>query len=69
MRGCNLSDIDHLRMEYSPSEYKNLLMCKFIDDLASVFLLSELKACMLDSWKVWLDFHALALRPFGLREV
>jgi len=32
--GCNLFD---LRMEYSPDEYQNLLMCEFIDDLASVF--------------------------------
>ena len=24
---------------------------------------------MVDSWEVWTDFHALALRPFGWREV
>ena len=29
-------------MEYSPDEYQNLLMCEFVDDLASVFPLSEL---------------------------
>jgi hypothetical protein len=56
-------------MEYSPDEYQNLLMCEFIDDLASVFPLSELQACMVDSWEVWEDFQALALRPFGWREV
>lgn len=67
--GCNLFGIDQLRMEYSPDEYQNLLMCKFIDDLASVFPLSELQACMVDSWEVWCDFQALALRPFGWREV
>lgn len=44
-------------------------MCEFVDDLASVFPLSELQACMVDSWEVWTDFHALALRPFGWREV
>lgn len=44
-------------------------MCEFIDDLASVFQLSELQACMVDSWEAWSDFHALALRPFGWREV
>ncbi len=49
--------------------YQNLLMCEFVDDLASVFPLSELQACMVDSWEVWTDFHALALRPFGWREV
>ncbi|WP_445238313.1 phage terminase large subunit family protein, partial [Klebsiella pneumoniae] len=42
---------------------------EFVDDLASVFPLSELQACMVDSWEVWTDFHALALRPFGWREV
>lgn len=67
--GCNLFDLDQLRMEYSPDEYQNLLMCEFIDDLASVFPLSELQACMVDSWEVWADFQALALRPFGWREV
>ncbi|WP_277886389.1 terminase large subunit domain-containing protein, partial [Escherichia coli] len=67
--GCNLFDLDQLRMEYSPDEYQNLLMCEFVDDLASVFPLSELQACMVDSWEVWTDFHALALRPFGCREV
>ncbi len=67
--GCNLFDLDQLRMEYSPDEYQNLLMCEFVDDLASVFPLSELQACMVDSWEVWTDFHALALRPFGWREV
>ncbi len=44
-------------------------MCEFIDDLASVFPLSDLQACMVDSWEVWEDFHALALRPFGWGEV
>ncbi|MFP1453593.1 terminase large subunit domain-containing protein [Escherichia coli] len=34
--GCNLFDLDQLRMEYSPDEYQNLLMCEFVDDLASV---------------------------------
>lgn len=67
--GCNLFDLDQLRLEYSPDEYQNLLMCEFVDDLASVFPLSELQACMVDSWEVWTDFHALALRPFGWREV
>lgn len=69
LSASNLFDLDQLRMEYSPDEYQNLLMCEFIDDLASVFPLSELQACMVDSWEVWSDFQALALRPFGWREV
>ncbi|WP_200848085.1 terminase family protein, partial [Rhizobium sp. 18055] len=48
--GCNLFDIDELRLEYSPEEFENLLMCGFIDDSYSVFPLAELQKCMVDSW-------------------
>ncbi|MGY0155906.1 terminase ATPase subunit family protein [Edwardsiella tarda] len=67
--GCDLFDLDQLHKEYSPDEYQNLLMCQFIDDLASVFPLCELQACMVDSWEIWADFEPLAARPFGWREV
>lgn len=67
--GCNLFDIDQLRLEYSPDEYQNLLMCDFIDDLASIFPLADLQACMVDSWEVWDDFEPLMVRPFGWRPV
>ena len=30
--GCDLFDIDELRLEYNPEEFENLLMCGFIDD-------------------------------------
>ncbi|QOL13283.1 terminase ATPase subunit family protein [Dickeya dianthicola] len=63
--GCNLFDLDQLRLRYSPADYQNLLMCEFIDDLASVFPLSDMQACMVDSWEVWEDFQPLLLRPFG----
>ncbi|WP_241579957.1 terminase ATPase subunit family protein [Rosenbergiella nectarea] len=67
--GCNLFDLEQLRQRYSPEDYQNLLMCMFMDDLASVFQLAMLHKCMVDSWEVWEDFEALALRPFGWREV
>ncbi|WP_241586963.1 terminase ATPase subunit family protein [Rosenbergiella epipactidis] len=67
--GCNLFDLEQLRQRYSPEDYQNLLMCMFMDDLASVFQLAMLQKCMVDSWEVWEDFEALALRPFGWREV
>lgn len=67
--GCNLFDLEQLRQRYSPEDYQNLLMCLFMDDLASVFQLEMLQKCMVDSWEVWEDFEALALRPFGWREV
>ncbi|WJY14496.1 terminase ATPase subunit family protein [Pectobacteriaceae bacterium CE90] len=67
--GCNLFDLDQLRLEYSPPDYQNLLMCEFIDDLASVFQLSDLQACMVDSWEVWDDVQPLAMRPYGYHPV
>lgn len=67
--GCDLFDIDQLRMDYSPEEFANLLMCEFIDDGHSVFPLSELQRCMVDSWVVWDDFKPFTLRPLGWREV
>ncbi|AOZ04557.1 terminase ATPase subunit family protein [Cupriavidus malaysiensis] len=67
--GCNLFDLDQLRCEYSDADFESLLMCGFIDDAASVFLLSMLLRCMVDSWEVWDDFRPWADRPFGNREV
>jgi len=67
--GCNLFDLDELRLEYSPEEYLNLLMCHFIDDTASIFPLADLQRCMVDSWELWEDFKPLAPRPFAYRPV
>lgn len=33
--GCDLFDLDQLKVAYSPGEYQNLLMCQFIDDTSS----------------------------------
>lgn len=67
--GCNLFDLDQLRLEYSDADFENLLMCGFIDDTASVFPLSMLMRGMVDSWEVWEDFRHWSPRPFGNREV
>ncbi len=67
--GCDLFDIEQLRLDYSPDEFANLLMCEFIDDGQSVFPLAELQRCMVDSWVVWEDFKPFAARPLGWREV
>ena len=67
--GCDLFDLDQLRLEYSDDEWANLLMCQFIDDTLSVFSLMEMQRCMVDSWELWADFKPFALRPFGHREV
>jgi hypothetical protein len=68
--GCDLFDLDELRLEYSGEEVANLLMCQFIDDTASVFPLADLQRCMVDSWDEWAaDFKPFATRPFGYRPV
>lgn len=67
--GCDLFDLDQLRLEYSPDEYDNLLMCQFVDDTLSVFPLSDLQPCMVDSWEEWRDLRPFAPRPLGEQEV
>ncbi len=67
--GCNLFDIDELRLEYSAEEFENLLMCGFLDDSYSVFPLAELQRCMVDSWDAWEDVKPFSARPYGWRPV
>ena len=67
--GCDLFDIDELRLEYSVDEFENLLMCGFVDDTQSVFPMSELQKCMVDSWVDWDDYKPFTARPYGYRPV
>ncbi|WP_201746386.1 terminase large subunit domain-containing protein, partial [Veronia nyctiphanis] len=67
--GCDLFDLEQLKLEYNEQEYNNLLMCQFVDDAASIFTLSELQACMVDSWTVWDDFYPLTSKPLSNRPV
>lgn len=67
--GFNLVDLEQLKLEYSPTDFGNLLMCEFIDDFASVFSFMELQHCLVDSMEVWEDFNRFLIRPFGYREV
>lgn len=67
--GCDLFDIDQLRLEYSEDEYNNLLMCQFMDDTQSIFPLSKMQTCLVDSWIVWRDIKPYAPRPIGDTEV
>lgn len=68
-RGCDLFDIDELRLEYDAAAFQNLLMCQFVDDGASIFPLAMLQPCMVDSWSEWDDYKPFAARPFGERQV
>ncbi|BEM27641.1 hypothetical protein SME05J_12110 [Serratia marcescens] len=47
--GCDLFDLDELREENSDVDFDNLFMCNFIDDTSSVFPISEMQRCMVDS--------------------
>lgn len=67
--GCDLFDIDDLRLEYSPDQFENLLMCGFIDDTASLFPLAMLQACMVDSMVEWIDVQRFLQRPYGYNPV
>ena len=67
--GFDLFDINQLKLKYSPGEFSNLFLCNFIDDLSSVFPLSSLQPCMIDSWEIWDDYKPFALRPLGYRPV
>lgn len=67
--GCDLFDLDDLKLEYGPEEFQNLFMCQFIDDTQSAFPLTEMQRCFVDSWEVWDDYKPFALRPLGNRPV
>lgn len=67
-RGCDLFDLDELRDEYDAAAFQNLLMCQFVDDGQSIFPLSMLQPCMVESWD-WPDYSPFAMRPFGERPV
>ncbi|WP_342323493.1 terminase ATPase subunit family protein [Kosakonia sp. BYX6] len=67
--GCTLFDLDALRRENSADDFRNLFMCEFVDDKASVFPFEELQRCMVDSMEEWEDYSPFADRPFAQRVV
>lgn len=54
--GCTLFDIEQLKRENSADDFKNLFMCEFVDDKASVFPFEELQRCMVDTLEEWEDY-------------
>jgi uncharacterized protein YjcR len=68
-KGCDLFNVDELRIEYAPDEFANLLMCQFVDDSLSAFKFNELQRCTVDTMVEWVDFNPIAKRPVGGREV
>uniref|UniRef100_UPI00345C36C8 terminase large subunit domain-containing protein n=1 Tax=uncultured Bilophila sp. TaxID=529385 RepID=UPI00345C36C8 len=43
--GCDLFDLESLKLEYSGDEFRNLFLCEFVDDTQSVFRLADLETC------------------------
>ncbi len=68
-RGCDLFNLDELRVEYAPDEFANLLMCQFVDDSLSAFKFNDILACTVDTQVDWPWFNVLAARPVGDRAV
>lgn len=64
--GCDLFDIDRLRLENDEERFDQLYMCKFIDSTQSVFSLADLERCYSDR-ALWADYDhdPKAERPFG----
>jgi len=63
--GCDLFNLNELRLEYGEDEFRQLLMCEFIDDTLSVFSMAHMQLGMVDSLVDWPDFKPFAPRPFG----
>lgn len=63
--GCNLFDKDQLLLEHSPSEFRQLFMCEFIETGNNVFNFDDLQKCTVDSWDAWRDFY----KPFATKPV
>ncbi|WP_390614271.1 terminase large subunit domain-containing protein [Maricurvus nonylphenolicus] len=68
-KGYDVVTMEKLRLKFPPAKFDNLLMCKFVDGATSVFSLSELQKCMVDSWEVWSDYKPFAAKPLGDRPV
>ncbi|WP_276681436.1 terminase large subunit domain-containing protein [Thalassolituus oleivorans] len=68
--GCTLFNMEKLRRKYNKHQFSNLLECEFIDDLSSLFPMTMMMRCMVDSWDVWdAFFKPFANRPVGNRSV
>ncbi|WP_142473332.1 terminase ATPase subunit family protein [Klebsiella pneumoniae] len=63
--GCTLFNLEQLKRENSVDDFRNLFMCEFVDDKASVFPFEDLQRCMVDSLEEWEDFAPFADNPFG----
>lgn len=47
------------------AQYANLFMCKFVNDMNSIFKMKDLAKCMVDAMEKWTDWTPLKKRPLG----
>ncbi|WP_343560391.1 terminase large subunit domain-containing protein [Kiloniella sp. b19] len=64
-RGCDLFDIDQLKLEYNEADFANLYLCQFVDSHISFFRMSDLEKCMVDSWLAWTDIDHAGGKPYS----
>lgn len=63
--GWDKTSVEKLRLKTpDPNRFRNIYECVFVDDTNSVFRLSEILACAVDTAE-WKDFKRDALRPIG----
>lgn len=62
--GCDLFDLEQLRLENSDEIFDQLYLCQFIDSSQSAFNLADLERCYSDL-SLWKDYQPKAERPFG----
>ncbi len=62
--GCDLFDLADLQLRYSEDRFRQLFMCDFIDDSASIFRLSQLEKCVVDTAK-WRDVDYEKTPPYA----
>lgn len=64
--GCDLFDLEQLRLENSDEVFEQIYLCQFIDSTQSAFNLADLERCYSDQ-SLWTDFDPdpKAERPFG----
>ena len=67
--GCDLFNVERLKIENSPDAFANKYECEFIDDQASAFSFAAIKRCRVDADVVWKDFKRYTERPFGYAPV
>lgn len=63
-----LFDIEALRQKYNQAAFNQLFMCIWVDDSDSIFTISKLLNCAVNTDK-WKDFDKNSNRPLGEREV